>query len=151
MRYGECVRKGLERVRPDVRKAVRAMEIARRRPEEAELFEEGIFSGSFILSYTAMFHSVRALLFRDGWIERSHACAAAYLEEKYVKNGRLERRYLSIFDAGRMERHETIYGLEISVSRGDAEHMLGKAKEFVSRIAEMLEEEHEKNRDRAER
>jgi uncharacterized protein (UPF0332 family) len=128
MRYGECVRRGvLKRVGPDIRRAVMAAEIARMRPEE-ELFKEEILSGSLILSYTATFHSVRALLFRDGWVERSHACAAAYPEETYVKSGKLERGYLSIFNAGRMEGHEALCYHEISVSREEDEHILKRAK-----------------------
>ncbi len=140
MRLEDCTREGLlRRTKPDPRKAVRSLEIAKLRLEEAEASLKGdIFSGSLILSYTAMFHAARGLLFRDGWVEKSHVCLLAYLRERYVRVGKLEQRYLSMLDASRIERHETLYGLEATISREDAGHALSKAKEFVSKIAEIL-------------
>lgn len=140
MRYADCMREGLLRkTKPDLRKAHRSLEIADQRLKEAEVsLENGILSGSLILSYTAMFHAARAVLFRDGWAEKSHVCVVAYLRERYVKAGKLEQRYLSMLDASRMERHETLYGLETEISDEDAEHMLVRAKEFVAKIAEIV-------------
>ena len=140
MRYTDCMREGLLRkTKPDLRKAQRSLEIADQRLKEAEVsLKNGILSGSLILSYTAMFHAARAVLFRDGWAEKSHVCVVAYLRERYVKAGKLEQRYLSMLDASRMERHETLYGLETEISGEDAEHMLARAKEFVAKIAEIV-------------
>lgn len=141
MRYEDCVREGLlRRTKPDLRKARRALEIARRRLEEAESsLKSGIFTGSLVLAYSAMFYAARALLFRDGWTEKSHACVVAYLRTKYVKAGKLEQRYLSMLDTARIERHETLYGLETTVAREDAAHMIDRAKEFLAKITEILE------------
>lgn len=140
MRYGDCIREGLlKKTKPDLRKAQRSLEIADQRLKEAEAsFKNGILSGSLILSYTAMFHAARAVLFRDGWAEKSHVCVVAYLRARYVKAGKLEQRYLSMLDTSRMERHETLYGLEATISGEDVEHMLVKAKEFVAKIAEIV-------------
>lgn len=91
-----------------------------------------------VLSYSAMFHAARALLFRDGWTEKSHACVVAYLRARYVSRGKLERRYLAMLDAARLERHETLYGLEVTVAREDAELTLRAAREFVSRVAKLI-------------
>lgn len=115
------------------------MEIAGQRLKEAGTsFKNGVYSGALILSYTAMFHAARAVLFKDGWAEKSHVCVAAYLKERYVQTEKLERRYLSMFDTGRIERHETLYGLEATTSSEDAEHVLNKAKEFVTKVAEIV-------------
>jgi len=140
MRYGDCIRERLlRRTKPDPRKAQRSLEIANQRLKEARAsLENNIPSGSLILSYTAMFHAARAVLFRDGWAEKSHVCVVAYLRERYVKAGKLEQRYLSMLDASRMERHETLYGLEATVSSEDAERLLVKAREFVAKIAEVV-------------
>lgn len=147
MRYNECVRKGLlRRTKPDLEKASRSMEIARERLKEAEVsFRKGIYSGSLVLSYSAMFHAARALLFRDGWSEKSHACVVAYLREKYVNERKLEQKYVSMLDSCRAERHETLYGLETSVLDEDAERMVRKAREFVKRMEEIVGEGREKN------
>ena len=49
------------------------------------------FSSSILASYMVMFHAARTILFFDGFREKSHACVARYLEEKYVKTGKLAR------------------------------------------------------------
>lgn len=140
MRYGDCIREGLlKKVKPDVGKAHKSLEIANQRLKEAEAsLRNGILSGSLVLSYTAMFHAARAVLFRDGWAEKSHACVVAYLREKYVKGRKLEQKYLSMLDMSRVERHETLYGLEVTISGEDAEHILAKAREFVTKIDEIV-------------
>ncbi|MEF3245623.1 MAG: HEPN domain-containing protein [Caldisericaceae bacterium] len=35
--------------------------------------------------YTSMFHAARAILYRDGFKERSHICLIEYIREKYPK------------------------------------------------------------------
>ncbi len=115
--------------------------VATDRAPEAQGSCEGVqefYTGALVLSYSAMFHAARALLFRDGWTEKSHACVVAYLRARYVSRGKLERRYLAMLDAARLERHETLYGLEVTVAREDAELTLRAAREFVSRVAKLI-------------
>jgi uncharacterized protein (UPF0332 family) len=59
-----------------------------------------------------MFHAARALLFRDGITERSHICIILYLQENYVKPGKLEQGFVNALNSLRIERHNEFYGLE---------------------------------------
>ncbi len=45
-----------------------------------------------------MFHTVRAILIRDRFGEKSHYCVARYLEEKYVKTRKLKRKWIDLLD-----------------------------------------------------
>ncbi len=65
------------------------MEVSEAKLEEAEkALRAGIPDATVILAYTSMFHAARAVLFRDGIVERSHVCLIEYLKETYVKTGR---------------------------------------------------------------
>lgn len=140
MNLDDCLQKRLiRRERPDMEKALISIKISEKKLEKAkESYEHGIFDAAVILAYTSMFHSARAILFRDGFVEKSHLCVVLYLYEKYAKAGKLEQRYINILDEMRVERHETIYGLEFEASASDADIAIKQAEEFLSRIKEML-------------
>ncbi len=55
-------------------------------------FKAGVYEFAFISAYTAMFHAMRALLFRDGIIEKSHYCMIRYVLDKY--GDKVEKRYI---------------------------------------------------------
>lgn len=57
----------------DLEKSKRSLEVAASKLEEAEkAFKHELFDATIVLSYTAIFHAARAILFRDGIIEKSH-------------------------------------------------------------------------------
>jgi len=87
MRLDDCFKKRLLRTdKPDILKSKKALEMANLKIERAgELTESGFYEESIVSSYTGMFHSARALLFKDGITERSHACVIAYLSKEYGK------------------------------------------------------------------
>ncbi len=112
MNVEECVQKGqLLKIEPDLAKARSSLDIAAHkldlayREKEHELWEGAIVNG-----YTAMFHSARALLFKDGYKERSHYAVGVFVREKY--GHRLEKKFLNAFDSLRLQRHEVLYALE---------------------------------------
>ena len=51
--------------------------------EAGENLEDGRYNSATVVAYLALFNSARALLFKDGYRERSHICIARYLEKKY--------------------------------------------------------------------
>lgn len=78
----------LRRERPDLEKSKRSIEIAEAKLNEAEkAFSHRLFDATIILAYTTMFHAARAILFKDGIVEKSHVCLIEYLREKYVNTG----------------------------------------------------------------
>ena len=95
-----------------------------------------MFDAAVILSYTAMFHAARALLFLDGIIEKSHICLAEYLRAEYVRKGKLRAALVNDLDSLRIDRHETMYGPETKCGAKEAEYALRKAKEFLEALRE---------------
>jgi uncharacterized protein (UPF0332 family) len=78
-------------------------------------------------------------LFRDGLFERSHACVVEYLKVNYIKKHVLDVSYVNWLDSLRIERHESLYGLDvIDVSKDEAEDALGKAMKFVKKVADLI-------------
>ncbi len=142
MDFRECIRKRLLiKARPDREKALIALQTARERLLDAEIsFEAEVFSGTVILSYTAMFYAARALLFKVGFREKSHICVKEFLRERFVKTGRLDPKFLSTLNNARIERHEALYGLESKASKQEAEHTLSQAREFLKKTQKLLKE-----------
>jgi uncharacterized protein (UPF0332 family) len=114
MNLDECFEKRLLRsTRPDLLKTEKAIEMAKRALTQAEkLMEHGFFEQVILYSYTAMFQGARALLFKDGILEKSHYCVVEYLKRNYVQSGKLQQNHIHWLDTYRIERHETLYGLE---------------------------------------
>lgn len=140
MRLNECFEKRLLRKeRPDLEKSRRSIEVAEAKIGEAEkALKVGLTDAAVIFAYTAMFHAARSVLFKDGIIEKSHVCLVEYLREKYVRKGRLSEALTTSLDHMRVDRYETLYGLDVKSSEKDAEYGLKKAKEFLSTIKAML-------------
>lgn len=86
-----------------------------------------------------MFHAARSILFRDGWREKSHACVARYLEENYVKTGKLEIKWLDLLDYSRETRHNEQYDLSFFSTEEDAKHAIESASRFYDRIKSLLQ------------
>ena len=136
MNLEECFRQGLlKRIAPDVENAKKSISESMRNISDAERnLKIGCHNVVVMLSYAAMFHAARGLLFRDGIKERSHACIPVYIRAKYP---RLEK-FANILDSYRMLRHRTLYGLEVLIDRLEAEEALKAAKEFVEGIREAI-------------
>jgi uncharacterized protein (UPF0332 family) len=88
-------------------------------------------------SYTAMFHSARALLFKDGIKERSHLCIVSYIRETYPRLRGLSNQ----LDAYRRNRHNTLYALDFLISDPEAQQAIKDAEQFYQQIKTMMEEE----------
>jgi len=136
----ECFERRLLREdRPDPRRSGRSMEVSEAKLEEAgKALRAGLPDATVILAYTSMFHAARAVLFRDGIVERSHVCLIEYMKEMYVKTGRMSEALVNTLNAARVDRHETLYGLETQSSEGEAEHSLQRAREFLSMVKTIL-------------
>jgi len=140
MNQRECFEKRLlRRESPSPERCRRSVEVAEAKLLQAgKALEHELFDASLILSYTAMFHAARALLYRDGVIEKSHVCLIEYLRESYVKKGRISEAHVNALDSARVDRHETLYGLETASSRRDAEYRREKAADFLTMVKTML-------------
>ncbi len=91
-------------------------------------------------SYLAMFHSARAILYFDGFREKSHYCVARYLEEKYTKRNLLETKWIELLDHYRELRHDDQYSTSFFATEKESGSAMEKAKEFVERMEKLLKE-----------
>jgi uncharacterized protein (UPF0332 family) len=84
-----------------------------------------------------MFHSARALLYKDGVKERSHICIVSYLREKYPELRRLSNQ----LDAYRRNRHNTLYSLDFLISDNEAKQAIMDAEQFYKHIKKIIDNE----------
>jgi uncharacterized protein (UPF0332 family) len=140
-RYKDCIEKGLLRKIPaSMDKAARSVTKAAKWMEEAQKTLRGkAFDSSVLASYMVMFHSARAILFYDGYREKSHACVARYLEEKYVKTGKLEKKWIELLDHNREIRHADQYDLSFFSTEEEAKNAFESSSQFPKRMKILLD------------
>lgn len=143
MSLESCFERGqLRKIKPDVKKAQNSIRIAQAKLETAkkQLTAE-IFDGAFITAYTIMFHVARALLFKDGYKERSHYCLYRYIAERYKY--KLEAKYINELNSLRLIRHSVLYGDEENltireVQQSEAESSIKTAEGFLQAVKKIL-------------
>ena len=88
---------------------------------------------AIVSAYSAMFHAGRAILFRDGVMEKSHVCLIDYLRENYVPSGKLPHGLIFSMDAFREERHHVMYSLDPTPPpSSDAKSALDTSRQMVA-------------------
>ena len=142
MNIEQCLEQGLlVKSKPEPEKAFSSIEMAKHKLELAKTeFEHGLFESAITSAYVSMFHSARALLFRDGFKERSHFAVYVYINEKYLS--KIERKYLGELNSLRLQRHDLMYGLErnAEVRESDADTAIKMADGFLQAIQKILQE-----------
>jgi len=138
--YNDCMREGLLRkIPPSKDKATQSLKKAREWLKEAENSLKGdAFNSSILASYMVMFHAARTILFLDGFREKSHACVARYLEEKYVKTGKLDKKWVELLDHSREIRHNDQYDLSFFSTKEEAENALKSADDFFAAMENLF-------------
>lgn len=138
--FNDCIKENLLRkIPPSKDKAIQSIKKAHQWLIEAKNSLKGAaFNSSILASYMIMFHAARSILFVDGYREKSHACVARYLEEKYVKTGKLNRKWVELLDHSREIRHDDQYNLSFISTRKDAEYALKSAGNFLLAIEDLF-------------
>jgi len=139
--FNDCLKKGLLRKIPiSVSKAEGSIKTAEKWLEESKInLSAGGFNSSVITSYLAMFHSARAILFFDGYREKSHYCIARYLDN-YVIKGLLEKEWVDLLDYIRDLRQADQYRIGSFITKDESEDALNKSVDFVNRLKRLFEE-----------
>ena len=135
MTFEECIAQGLlrksglagERVSQSIELGDKFLKSAERNLEMGEL------EVCEIISYNALFHFARALLFHKGLVERSHACLFIALKKLYQGNAGL----FDEADRMRRERHNLQYG-GFAASRESSLYSLKFAKSFGEAAKKLL-------------
>lgn len=142
MTFEECFeRRQLRSTAPDLLKAEKSIKTAEDKLAEAEQLAKAVFrKAAIVTAYASMFHAARALLFRDGIVEKSHYCLVVYLREKYVKTGKLPAGIVTVMDAMREERQDVMYGLEeVTIKEGDEKLALENARHLIAAVRKLLQ------------
>ena len=136
----ECINKGLLRkVPPSKGKAMESLKKAKIMLEEARGNLDAMrINSAVIVAYLAMFNAAKAILFKDGFREKSHACVARYLENRYAQRGEISFEYIELLDRFRSSRHATQYDVSYYPNKKEAEQMIGFAEEFINKIENIL-------------
>jgi uncharacterized protein (UPF0332 family) len=139
MNVNECLEKGL--LKKDVKsrdKAEKSIEVARHKLSIAKrTFDVNIYEETIINGYAAMFHAGRAILFRDGLVEKSHYGLYVYIKERYGE--KIEPRFINELNSLRLERHELLYGLEkVEIKEAEAEDIIRIAEDFVKAVEALI-------------
>lgn len=113
------------------------LEIAKNDWETAkESLTENNYKWSIIQSYYSMFHTARALLYNQGYRERSHYCLVIAIRELYVNKNLLSCTLIEALQIGKTLRENADYYADFSQT--GAKNMLSKAKEFLEKSKELL-------------
>jgi len=127
----------LRKIEPDKEKSAKSLEISKKRLLRAKkMISLNVFDFAILESYMAMFHSSRALLYIDGIQEKSHYAISIYLKEKY--SNKIPLPILNLLEIHRIERHESLYGLDYVPNKKDAELALEDAEVFVNEIKKLI-------------
>jgi len=137
--FDSCVAQGLLRkIPPSARQAEEQLKKARVLLAEAKLALGNDSPNSAVIgAYSAMLDAARAVLFRDGWREKSHACVAKYLEAKYI--GELGEEAVQLFDEYRDKRHKTMYSGDYYPDMEEAARVVSFAEKFINGVKGLLE------------
>lgn len=130
----------MRKVEPSRSKSEQSLHQAREWLSEAEKNLQAEALRSAISSaYLAVFHSARAVLFRDGVREKSHYCIGLYLQ-RYVEDGTLEEDWPMLFDRIRSVRHADQYSFIALPTVNEVQAGIDLAERFIERMERLLRE-----------
>ncbi|MGE4358069.1 MAG: HEPN domain-containing protein [Candidatus Omnitrophota bacterium] len=113
------------------------LEAAKEDLEDAKsLFSRGRFKSATTLSYYAIFHTARALLYKKRYREKSHIQLAFAIKELYIDKGILPERYYDNFIQALDLREMADYKRKFS--QEGAEKNIQMAEEAIRVVEEVL-------------
>jgi len=139
--YDECLNKGLPKEDPSIEGAGEAIFLIKPNAgfdEAKAVLGSKAFNSSVSAAYLTMCHSARAILFLEGFREKSHVCVARYLAQ-YVQGGKLEQEWVDLLDHHREIRHEDQYDLGFFATEEDAKKALESAVKFMRRMKQLFD------------
>lgn len=101
-----------------------------------ESLEKKDFKWATVQAYYSMFHSARALLYNEGYREKSHTALRIALKELFEASGKLSKEALRNFGDAMDLREEADYGLEFS--EFNSVEVVDDAKKFLDTIKQVL-------------
>ncbi len=138
-KFKECLDRGLLRIAaPSLGSCMESLRIAEDWLVEAQKnLDAGSLRSAYSSAYMCFFHSARALLFKDGYREKSHYCIGIYLEQ-LSEEKRLEPQWGLLFDHVRNSRHNEQYSFTPPPSAEELRSVIIDAGSFLERMRSML-------------
>ncbi len=134
-RFQDCVnRRGVVK-RPASRAMVEKELVEAKRDLDSakNSFCDSDFKWTIIKAYYSMFHTCKSLLFSAGYVEKSHECLIAAIEELFVEKGVLPAAVVSDLRRAKTAREAADYGLTYGeASANGTVHDAGEIFEIVS-------------------
>jgi len=113
------------------------LSVAKSDLEDAEAgYENGRYKWSTIQAYYAMFHAARALVYSQGYREKSHYCLAIALKALFVDEGTMEAQSVRDFLNAMNLREAADY--EAEFSQAGAKAAIASAEKFIEKAAAIL-------------
>ena len=101
-----------------------------------ESFESGNHKWATIQAYYAIFHAVRALVYKAGYREESHLALKAALKELYIEPGILPKSVYETLERGMDLREMADY--KDSYSKRGAENLISVVKSAIEEVKRIL-------------
>ncbi|MFH1199783.1 MAG: HEPN domain-containing protein [Candidatus Micrarchaeota archaeon] len=136
--FEECMREGLlRRMPPSKKEAEDQLQKAAVLLDEAKAaLAANLPNSAMMTAYTSVLDAGRALLFRDGYREKSHACVGRYLEAKYSRE--IGKTDIYLFDEYRDRRHKTLYSGDYYPTITEAKRVVSFAQGFIEKVRALL-------------
>ena len=99
-------------------------------------YENERYKWSTIQAYYAMFHAARALIYSQGYREKSHYCLAIALRALFVDEGTMDAKLVRDFLNAMNLREAADYGAEFSQSGAKA--VIASAEKFIKKAISVL-------------
>jgi uncharacterized protein (UPF0332 family) len=136
--FDDCLKKGLIRkTAPSKEQALLSIDKSGKLLEEAKAdLEDERFNSATVMAYLSILNSSKALLYRDGFREKSHACVTRYLEAKYSE--KLSTEKINLLDHFRETRHDVQYDIEYMADNESSKQIVEFADEILHLIEEII-------------
>ena len=99
-------------------------------------YENERYKWSTIQGYYAMFHAARALIYSQGYREKSHYCLAVALKALFVEESKMDAQLVRDFLNAMNLREAADYEAEFSQSGAKA--VIASAEKFIEKAATIL-------------
>jgi len=100
-------------------------------------YENERYKWSTIQGYYAMFHAARALIYSQGYREKSHYCLAVALRALFADEGKIDTQLVRDFLNAMNLREAADY--EADFSKSGAKAVIASAEKFIEKAAAILD------------
>lgn len=111
--------------------------------EDLKVAQESVKRGNdkwaTVQAYYAMFHTARALLYSQGYREKSHYYLIVAIKSIFVESGELDVRFVEAFQTAKVLRENADYENEFSME--SARELVEKSEQFLALAQVILREE----------